>query len=111
MKTLFLVLPLLLAPGVAMAQATSGLYNTCYAGKKLSAVALDGAAATRTFSLAEPSARPAPGSCEPRGYAGAVVTVKFTHTNNGTLTLTCTTSPDGGTTDAEPSHCASGAGR
>lgn len=64
----------------------------------LSAVALDGAAGTRTFTF------------NPVGYARVIFYVDYTHSNDGTLTLTCTASDDGNTTDFALTTCTEASG-
>lgn len=60
----------------------------------LSAVALNGAAATRTWQINDAL-----------GWATAVLFVEYTHANNGALTVTCTASDDANTTDFTLQTC------
>lgn len=68
-------------------------------------VSLNAAAADRTFKW------PCVIRGQPRdasGYDTAVLTVHYTHANNGTITFTCTNSDDGGVTQITPTLCPSG---
>ena len=113
MKYVVFAALLTLAPAGALAQ-TQTLESTCYLGVLLDDVALNGVAATRTFTVTSPSTTPAPGYCDPRKYSALVLTLAFTHANNGTLTTTCTVSSSGQKTAAdiayEPTTCTDAAG-
>ena len=86
--------------------------ETCYLGKLLDAVAMNGAAATRTFSILSSNTNPQ--ACLPRKYAQLVLTASFTRVNTGTHTYTCTVSGSGQSTAAlatyAPTTCTEGAG-
>ena len=106
MRRLGLLLGLLFAPAAASAQAS---YGRCVLATLLNDVALNGAAATRTFTIAKPTTN-APGTCalvdsSGRSYRQLNLFLKFTHANNGTLSTSCTFSPDAGTNDYEPTTC------
>lgn len=99
---LFLGLWCLLTPALAFAQASKHL--TAPTGSSspitaLSAVALNGAAATRTFSITNKL-----------GFADIMLMAKYTWANNGTMTFVCTHSGDSNVTDYTPSVCTLAAG-
>lgn len=70
----------------------------------LNNIALNGAAGVRTLTLSS-----AAGSLPAHGFAKLVLSVKRTRVAGTDLTMTCTQSPDGGTTDYALEECESAA--
>ena len=78
--------------------------------KVLDAVALNGAASTRTFTFG--SVSPAVSGNHPaEGMATAIFWVDYTHANNGTLQFACTASHDDNATDYTVSTCSTASGK
>lgn len=99
MRKLLLTILVLALPLTAYAKPVRHAFQDPSAPvTELSAVAMNGAAGTRTFTFSAV------------GYARTVFYVSFTHANSGTLTLTCTASPDGNTTDHTLTVCNTSAG-
>lgn len=104
----FALLAAVLAAAPAGAQVVGPVHMTVPqngTGKVLiNNVALNAAAASRTLTLST-----AAGSLPVRGYGVLVLSVKRTRNAGSDLTMTCTQSPDGGTTDFPLAECESAA--
>ena len=106
----WLIALLLLTPSIAMAQTAAPRHlvapaSVTGAGKVLiNNKALNASAGDRTLTLSTNA-----GSLPAQGYAELVLSVKRTRAAGTDLTMTCTQSPDGGTTDFQLAECESAA--
>lgn len=102
MRYLMILAPILLAASPAFGgNKTDGNRKACDLGTLKAATSLTSAVA---FTIPESQ------SCNLMGYDLLVLTMHFTHANNGALTTTCTVSDDAGVTDAAPTTCATASG-
>lgn len=112
MKNLLATIALIatiLASGTALGQAEKGRQTNRRLGTKLDAVALNAAAASRTFNIGAVSAT----NTNPiaAGYRWLLLKIAFTHANNGTLTILCDDADDAtGTTNYTMTTCSTASG-
>lgn len=102
MKRFVIAAAICILPLPSMAQQERGVYSRYELGTLLNAVALNGAAATRTFNLPDGIAA---------AYGKLLLRVSFTHANDGTLTIKCVSPDDAaGTNDFDMTTCTTSAG-
>jgi hypothetical protein len=105
MKRLFqlsVILALLAVPSLVTGQNKHRVYPL---GTKLSAVSLNAAPASRTFTVG-----PTIGNDRLLDYGTLVMEIAFTHTNNGAITTTCTTGLTAATATKTMTTCTVSAG-
>lgn len=105
MKKYLLAMSFLVFVLPAYAQDTGGNRKVSQTVTGLDAVALNGAAATRTFVISTDSDQNSNTGSTANGYMAIHFWVDFTHANNGTLTLTCTVGPSSADNDYTPTTC------
>jgi len=105
MRRFLLILALVLVPDVVFGQSDTRWCPLGVNGTTLSNVALNGAAASRTFKFGPVACR----NEKVASFRWLVLEMEFTHTTSGNVLVTCTTGQTLATADKTPQTC-SGSG-